>query len=253
MDITSYPRERIEEGIRKAKEEHQETNDYIRMLFSPTRIDDSNFERACDIYSRIDPENYETIVIIESYDQILDKKLPMPSHKTFKTPLGEVRVNDHMRNEFCDEDDDFFIHDEGFSKNMSLFHQLMMLQCTCDDFSVVSVQIADTEQAIVKELAHVLQEVLAPRQALLVFCCGLDQERKEEFSRVRRMIENENFSGLLNYLNSGESHIEGVTTFIAGLMVAGEWDLDLNFLDGPETGSGGSLLTAYADRQRILL
>lgn len=253
MNITSYSREKIQEGIANAKKKHDGPNDHIRLLFSPIEINDSNFERACDIYSRIDPDNYETIIIVESYDEVLDKKLPMPSNMMFETPLGEVKVNDYMRNEFCDEDDDFFIHDEGFSEDMSLFDQLMMLQCTCKDFSVVSVQIADMGQAIVKELAHVMQEVLAPRRALIVFCCNLNNDRKKEFSNIKKMLDNDNESGLLNYLNSGESHIEGATTFIAGVLVAKAWELEVNFLNGEYQDYTGSLLTGYAERQKVLL
>lgn len=252
MDITSYSREKITKGLENAKSRTSSPNDLIRILFSPTVIDDENFDRVCEIYGSIDPQNYETVIIIESYDKVLDKKLPMPSNQYFETPLGKVPVNDYMRNEFCDEDDDFFIHDEGFSKDMSLFQQLMVLQCLRNDFSVVSIQIADMGQAIVKELAYVLQEVLAPRRALLVFCCDLENKYKKEFRFLKEMIEEGNDSGLLNYLNGAESHVEGTTTFISGLLVANAWQLDLNFLNGQYAEYTGSLLTGYADRQQII-
>ncbi len=253
MNITSFSREKIKEGLAKAKARHKEPNDHIRLLFAPTEINESNFERACDIYSRIDPENYETVVVIESYDKVLDKKLPMPSNKFFETPLGKVEVNDYMRNEFCDEDDDFFIHDEGFNKEMSLFQQLMIMQCLFEDYSVLSVQIADMGQAIVKELAHVLQEVLAPRRALIVFCCQLDNDCKAEFKRISDLLDSDNDSGLLNYLNSGDSQMEGVATFIAGILVSKAWELDISFLQSEKNNYEGSLLTGYAERQKILL
>lgn len=253
MSITSYSRDKIQDGLQAARKKHGSRNDHIRLLFSPTKINDDNFDRVCDIYSRIDPENYETVIVVESYHEVLDKKLPMPSNMSFETPLGEVKVNDYMRNEFCDEDDDFFIHDEGFNKDMSLFDQLMMLQCTFDDFSAVSVQIADMGQAIVKELAYVMQEVLAPRRALIVFCCDLDNEREKEFHNIQDMLDADNESGLLNYLNSGESHMDGTTTFIAGILVAKAWELQLSFLNGEYSDYSGSLLTGYAERQTILL
>lgn len=252
MDITSFSREQITEGLENAKSRMEAPNDNIRLLFSPTKIDEENFDRVCDIYGRIDPENYETAVIIESFDRTLDKKLPMPSNKYFETSFGKVPVNDYMRNEFCDEDDDFFIHDEGYSKNMSLFHQLMMLQCLDADFSALSVQIADQRAEIVKELAYVLQEVLAPRRALLIFCCDLDNEYKEEFRRMKKLIEEDNRSGLLNYLNSEDSHIKGTTTFITGMLVAHSWGLNLNFLDGEYDAYSGSLLTGFADLERVI-
>ncbi|MDZ7773892.1 MAG: AmmeMemoRadiSam system protein B [Balneolaceae bacterium] len=255
MNITSYTREQITEGLNRARDANRGAgSDHIRVLFSPITIDDQNFDRACDIYSRIDPDNYETVVVVETYGEDLDKRLPMPSNRFFKTPLGQVKANEFMRDEFCDEDDDFFIHDEGYSEDMSLFQQLMMLQCTFgDDFSVLSVQVADQGPAIVKELAWVLEEVLASRRALVVFCCELDNERTEEFEKVRRMIASNNQSGLLNYLNSGESHIRGTSSFIAGVLVAHAWKLDITFLNGEYSNNRGSLVTAYGDRQNVFI
>jgi len=252
MNITSYSREQIEQGLQKARKKHGGNNEQIRLLFAPERIDDNNFERACDIYSRLDMSNYDTVVVVESYDEKLDKKLPMSSNSFFETPLGKVPVNDYMRNEFCDEDDDFFIHDEAFNKDISLFQQLMFLQTISDDFEALSVHIADPDPAIVKEIGYVLEEVLASRSALIVFCCELDNDRKTEFNRVVEMVEQKNESGLMNYLNSGESKIKGTTSFIAGVIVANKWDLNLNFLRGEYDDYSGSLLTAYADRQRVV-
>lgn len=252
MNITSFSREQIEKGINNARKKRDQLNDHIRVLFSPERINEDNFDRACDIYSRVDMSNYDTVVVVESYDEKLDKKLPMASNSFFETPLGNVPVNDYMRNEFCDEDDDFFIHDEAFDKDISLFQQLMFLQTLSDDFRALSVQIADPDPAIVKEIGYVLEEVLVSRSALLVFCCELDNERKKEFKKIVEMIENKNESGLMNYLNSGESKIKGTTAFIAGIIVANKWELDLHFLRGKYDNYSGSLLTGYADRQKVI-
>lgn len=252
MNITSYTREQIEKGLSKAREKHPELNEDIRVLFAPEVINDENFERVTDIYSRLDMSNYDTVVVVESYDEKLDKKLPMASNSFFETPLGNVPVDDYLRNEFCDEDDDFFIHDEAFDKDISLFQQLMMLQVLSDDFKALSVQIADKEPAIIKELAYVLEEVLASRNALIVFCCELDNERKQEFDKVLEILEADNQSQLMNYLYSGDSNIKGTTAFMAGIIVANKWKLNLNFLKGEYEDYSGSLLTAYADREHVI-
>ena len=252
MNITSFSQNRIQQGLDKARGRNEGINDHIRLLFAPEEINEENFERVCDIYSRLDMSNYDTVVIVESYDKKLDKKLPMASNSFFETPLGKVPVNDYMRNEFCDEDDDFFIHDEAFTKDMSLFQQLMFLQTLSDDFEALSVQIADSDPAIVKEIGYVLEEVLASRSALLIFCCELDNDRKSEFEKVVKLVESQNESGLMNYLNSGESHIKGTTSFIAGVIVANKWKLDLHFLRGRYEDYNGSLLTGYADHQKVI-
>jgi AmmeMemoRadiSam system protein B len=252
MDITSYTRDKIQKGINEARERSKEPNENIRMLLVPERIDEENFDRACDVYSRLEMANYDTVVVVESYEEKLDKKLPMASNSFYKTSLGQVQVDDYLRNELCDEDDDFFIHDEAFGQDISLFQQLMFLQVLSDNFEALSVQIADKDPAIIKELAYVLEEVLASRNSLLIFCCELDNDRQQEFEKVLEILEADNKSGLMNYLNSGESHIKGTTAFIAGIIVAEKWDLNLQFLKGEKANYSGSLLTAYADRRRII-
>lgn len=247
--IAEFSLEEIKQGLNKARDTHGEVNDYIRILFAPVDINEANFERVCDIYGRLDLSNYETAVIVEVHSEVLEKKIPMPSNRQFRTPFGEVPVNDYLRNELCDEDDDFFIHDEAFSQDMSLFQQLAMLQgLGDDDIKALSVQIADENHFIIKELAHTLEEVLASRNTLLIFCCDLDGSRKKEFKRVKNMIDDQAHSNLLNYLNSGESHIRGTGAFITGILIAQEWNLRINFLD--EETTDASLLTAYADRER---
>lgn len=246
-NIAEFSLEEIKEGLNKAREAYGEANDFIRILFAPFDINEANFERVCNIYGRVDPSNYDTAVIIEVHNEVLDKKLPMPSNRRFQTPFGEVPVNDYLRNELCDEDDDFFIHDEAFSQEMSLFDQLAMLQGRGGDIKALSVQIADENHFIVKELAHALEEVLASRNVLLIFCCDLDADRKEELKRVKKMIDDKAHSNLLNYLNSGESHIRGTGAFITGVMIAHRWNMRINFL---EDDTHASLLTGYADRER---
>ncbi|TYP95375.1 AmmeMemoRadiSam system protein B [Fodinibius salinus] len=251
MNITSYKPADIQRGIVEAKKKSADSKEHVRLLFAPERIDDDNFEDACAIYSRVEMSTIDTVVVVESHDEKLDKKLPMASNMRFETPVGSVPVDDYMRNEFCDEDDDFFIHDEAFDKDISLFQQLMFLQTLSDDFKALSVQIADPSPAIVKELAYVLEEVLASRNALIVFCCELDNNYKQEFQKVMELLNDDNQSGLMNYLNSGESKIKGVTSFIAGIIVADKWQVDLSFLSNNDESNTGSLLTAYSNRQTV--
>lgn len=68
---------------------------------------------------------------------------------------------------------------------------------------------------------------------------------------IEEGIQSQNHSGLLNYLYSGSSRIKGPTAFIAAILVAGKWKVDLTFLESEQDQYGGSLLTAYADRQRV--
>jgi len=198
-------------------------------LFSTTSLNHYTADCFGDIYSRVSGEDFNSVVIVESSSGSHLKKLPMPSHQTFSTPFGDVPVNDKLRNELCDEDDDFFIDDAAFSKDLSLFDQLPFLQTIHSDFSVLSLQITDESSAIVKELSAAFEEILASRNVLIVFCCDIHHMSKNQFDTIVSQYENENLSGLLNSMNSEEMKMSGKGAFFAGLLISSTWKLKLNF------------------------
>lgn len=200
-----------------------------RLLFVPTSLNHYTINGLSEAYSHVNDGEFDTVVVIESQSGTHEKKLPMPSHKSFTTRFGEVIVNDKLRNELCDEDDDFFINDEAYSKDLSLYDQLLFLQNRLSDFSVLSLQITDESTTIVKELAAALEEILASRNALIVFCCDIHHLSSLAFKKVKTQFEEGNVSGLLNTLNSQEIKLNGIGAFFAGLLIADKWGLKLHF------------------------
>lgn len=229
MDITSFSREKINHGLKAFHQDTSEKENNIRLIFSPKTIHDDNFEEVCKMYSKLGHDDYDTVIVIESHPGSADKKLPMASFKQLETSLGTIAANDKLRNDFADEDDDFYIDDDAFDDKVSIYNQLMMLQSTLSDFSILSIQMTDESSFIVKELAYAVEEILASRSALIVCCCEMNQNGSEELNRVLEMINTNNISGILNYLNSGDSTVDGVGTFIAGLLIGKKWNLSFQF------------------------
>ena len=192
---------------------------------------------------------FDSVVVLESHPGSADKKLPMPSNNFFSTPLGDVRANDRLRNDFADEDDDFFVNDDAFDDHVSIFDQLMMLQCTLDSFDVLSIQITEESPFIIKELVASIAEILRNKNALIVCCTNLPVSEKAEISRVMEMVRNDNFSGMMNYMNSDDSDIEGVSSFLTGLLVAADWNLEVSLSAAEDDKSIDSLLSGYAQLQ----
>lgn len=218
----------------------------LRIVFSPTSLNHYSIDRFADIYSRVKNGDFDTVVIVESQPGTHEKKLPMPSHNFFTTRFGEVMVNEKLRNELCDEDDDFFIDDEAFTKNLSLFDQLLFLQNQLDDFSVLSLQITDESPAIIKELSSALEEILASRKALLVFCCDIHHLTPKTFEKIISQFENENHSGMMNTLNSADVRMNGLGSFLAGLLIAEKWKTKLTFT---QTNPSAGPVSAFAEVQ----
>lgn len=227
LDITSISRNKIEAGLDRTASHSEKTENKTRILFTPQKITDENFDSVCKTYSQIGAVDFQTVVIVESMPGEAEKKLAMPSFKTIETQFGEINANIKLRNDFADEDDDFFINDDAFDESVSLFQQLPILQCVLEDFSVLHIQITDEGPPIIKELAAALQEILPSRNALLVVCCDLSDQY--EINQIQNLLDEGNISGFLNRLNRGDSKIDGIGALAAGLLVSNNWGLSINF------------------------
>ncbi len=249
QSVIDFSGKKIQEELGKADSKHSGKNDSIRILFSPTRIDQENISQAASVYSRLNPKAYDTVVIVEELKDVLGKKLPMPSNQKHKTSLGEVPVDDYLRNEFCDEDDDFFIEDSGFHPDLSLFQQLMLLQKSLKNFKVLNLQIADEDKYIIKELVSTIDELLSSRCVLLVFCCDLTETGINDFDKIISLVEKQSHTNLFNLLNSSPARMKGTAAFIAGVLIAQCWGLQIQF---PDDLQDTPCLAAYAERQHVL-
>lgn len=172
----------------------------------------------------------------------------MPSNDSFKTQLGEVQVNAVLRDEFCDEEDDFYIDDSAFHDQMSLFHQLPMLQCTVREPLVVSMQVYDLERtSIIRELAFVLSEVLYNRNVLIIICTEMSNTQTDALDKIMQYYSNNDDSNLKNTINSDTVDIKGRSALMTGFMIAQKWGLNIHFVDDIHTKQPGtSLITGYA-------
>lgn len=241
-----FKRDEIQSRLQKSAKKNEESSHPLRILFSPTSLNHYSIDRFSDIYSRVSEGDFDTVVIVESQPGSHEKKLPMPSHNVFETRFGEVKVNGKLRNELCDEDDDFFIDDEAFSKDLSLFDQLLFIQNQLDNFSVLSIQITDESPAIIKELSAALEEILASRSALLVFCCDIHHLGSDVLEKIKTKYADGDISSLIATLNGADVKMNGAGTFLAGLLIAKKWETNITFTQpNPDDGP----VSAYAEVQ----
>lgn len=200
----------------------------IRILFVPD-IQTINDAQIKQVYSRIEGQDYDTVVFIESRLMDIPKKIPMPSLSEFVTAAGIVPVNDLLRNEFCDEDDDFFIDDSAFGQDMEVFRHLPYLIETLNSFKIVSVPICDDDPAIVRELDYVLSELLNGRNILIVIAASMPGDNAV-IEELIEMITQRDVSGMMNRINSGECGMSGSAAFMGGILIAQSWELAVHFL-----------------------
>ncbi len=249
MSIKNLNREQILEGLSRyePRVEHR-----IRTLYVNDFIDEKDFDRAYKLYSNLKGTHYDTVIFVERFPGEHKNQLPMISNIEYETPIGNVPANDTLRNEFCDEEDDFFIDDEGFSDKMSMTDHLMMLQCIMEDFTALSVQIASYRTSIIRELSYAMTELLRERNALMVFCSDISNSKYDDLIQMEQMVKDNAHTRLLNYLNTGDAGMLGHNAFMSGILVSETLELKNSFLPFEKEDSfflaGYGCLTNYKVR-----
>lgn len=246
MSIKNYSREQITEALQQSAS-YKEEND-IKIIFVPRTITDENFRQASEVYGSINNERYDTVVLLNDSEMILDHPICMTGRKKFVTPFGAIEANDDLRNEFADEEDDFFINNDGYEDRVGLKDHLMMLQCAISEsFNVVNIELSKDERpSIIRELAFVLQEVLGLRNALVVVCVDLHPSQTESFEKLNHLMTHWEKSNFLNTLLQEETQLIGKSGFMAGVLVAKAWDLWTDFVRPFKGSDKESMVAGYS-------
>lgn len=213
--------EQIGKLLRNARPEPVEGE--IEALIVP----DSNLlkggEVAAEAYKLIADraEDYDTIIIVApSHDGSFDR-LSICRVNTYRTPLGEVPVDDRVRNELCDEDDDIFLDDRGHYHTEGVDVQLPFLQTVFGDgFSVVPVVMGRETPAFCHELGSAIGEVMYGRRALLVATADLLSLEDGALDRFTEALETFDTSTLMHLLGSEQVRVEGMGAVIAAVIAA---------------------------------
>lgn len=234
MDIRTFSRSRLEEGLNIARAGQSGHETIPRVLFAPSVVGEANFEQACSLYGRLSPGDFNQVVIVESVPGSEDARIAVSSLDRFETPLGEVVANDRLRNEFCDEDDDFYVDDGREGCSPALTTHLMMLQIALGDYTAVSIRLQGDEPFLIREAAGALDELLGNRPALVVCCCHLPSRNREAFDRIQTLLDKGDLVGLMTLLGSEPIALSGSASFTAGALLCQSWNLGIQFGEAPD-------------------
>jgi AmmeMemoRadiSam system protein B len=143
---------------------------YLRTLLVPLGHYAHVLPTLAEGYRHIESARCELAVFIAP---TVDKyeRLMISGYGYFATPLGDVELSDYVRNELCDEDDDFFISELGLPKGSSIEIQLPLLQRTIGkhhSLRIVPLLIGNQTIDLCNEAATALSEILTSKNALIV-------------------------------------------------------------------------------------
>ncbi|MEM6285681.1 MAG: AmmeMemoRadiSam system protein B [Bacteroidota bacterium] len=176
---------------------------------------------AAQAYRLLQGADLDTAIVIAPSHHGDFGRLAICQIDAYHTPLGEVPVNDHLRNELCDEDDDIFLDDTGHYHTEGVDVQLPFLQVALDgDFDTVPIVMGEETPAICRELGHAVGEVMYGKQAIVVGSCDLLGGDADALDTLRQAIEAFNESELLYLLGSEAVTVEGMGALITTVIAA---------------------------------
>ncbi len=238
-----------EDLLEKINEQLYAGQDGIRMMFLPPRLTSDNVDQFAYVYRQIQDTGYDVAVIVEqdSFESV--RKIPILPGNSVKTEFGTLRMEERLRDDFCDEEDDFFIRDKDDFSHLGFFDHVSMLQLFHNDIEVIGLQLLEESPSLVNELIYVLKEILPFKNAVAIFCCELPARHHELFLTLQQLIREGNDTRLLNLIYSGESLIKGAGIFLAGLMTARDREREIRYYRDQVSGKldpDDNLLAAHA-------
>lgn len=178
-------------------------------------------EIAADVYKILEGRTYDTIVVVAPSHTGDFGRIHICSVDTYRTAFGELQVNDQVRNELCDEDDDIFLDNRGHFHIEGVDVQLPFLQTVLPEtFDIVPIVMGDQSPDFCRELGHAIGEIMHNRRVLLVATADVLNAGKEELTRFRAYFEAGDVGRLMALVNSDAVRIEGRGPLLVALIAA---------------------------------
>jgi MEMO1 family protein len=166
-------------------------------------------------------DSYNTVAIVApSHDGSFDR-LTICKVNEYHTPLGQVPIDDRVRNELCDEDDDIYVDDSGHFHTEGVDVQLPFLQRVLPaPFNVVPIVMGRETPAFCHELGMAVGEVMYGQRMLLVASADLLSVQEGALDLFTTALETFDTSALMHLLGSEKIHVEGMGAVITAIIAA---------------------------------
>jgi MEMO1 family protein len=175
---------------------------------------------AAGVYASLREHRFETVVLISPSHAGTFQRLNICSVDRYATPLGEVEVNDAVRNELCDEDDDIFLDDTGHFHTEGVDVQLPFLQTVFSGFDIVPIVMGEESPDLCRELGAAVGEVMYNRPTLLVATADVIEAREDSMQRLHDALVGLDVSRLMSLLNGPDIVVEGKGAMIVSMLAA---------------------------------
>jgi AmmeMemoRadiSam system protein B len=212
-------RQQVEQLLREAPSPDIQ-GDLIALIVPNTNRIEAGAAAAAAI-KLVEGEHFDVVLAVAPSHEGAFGRLAVAKADVYHTPLGEVAIDDNVRNELCDEDDDIFLDDRGHYHVEGVAAMLPFLQVALDGpFSVVPIVMGDESPAFCRELGGAIGEVMYGKRALLVASADVVGAEEGAVDRFTRAFEAFDTAELLHILGSEALAVEGSGAVIVAALAA---------------------------------
>ncbi|GIV60810.1 MAG: hypothetical protein KatS3mg043_1899 [Rhodothermaceae bacterium] len=175
---------------------------------------------AATVYKTLENRRYDTVILVAPSHTGPFRRMTICRVDTYQTPLGALRVNDKVRNELCDEEDDIFLDDTGHFHVDGIDVQLPFLQLMLPAFDIVPVVMGEETPEMCRELGYAIGEVSYNQRTLVVACANVLAAAPEALNRFEEALRALDVSRLMQLLNSEQVLMQGKGAVLVAVLAA---------------------------------
>ena len=198
---------------------------------------------AADVYCSLPSTEINTVISIAPNRGEEFKRITVCSLEAYDTPLGGVAVNDKVRNELCDEDDDIYLDDRGHFLRHGLDVNLPFLQKRLGEFDVVPLVMGSESPEFCRELGHAVGEVMSNQRALVVSCVDIVHATDEGMRKFKQYLTDLDVNAMMTLLNQEvDMKVDGKGPLLVAMMASAHRranEIAFQGLEAPEEGHPG--------------
>ena len=175
---------------------------------------------AANVFKTLAGKSYDTVIIVGSSHVGPFKRMTICNLNAYRTPLGDVPINEKVCHELCDEDDDIYLDDTGHYHNKGIDVQLPFLQETLGDFDVVPIVMGEETPEFCKELGAAIGEIMFNRKTLVVASVDILASAQEDLEQFQALFEANDIQKLIPMLNRQEISLQGRGPLLVAMIAA---------------------------------
>ena len=175
---------------------------------------------AAEAFKLLEGLSYDTVILIAPSQHHTFSRINICRVNTDNTPLGTLPINDTMRHELCDEDDDIYLDDSGHFTGDGIDVQLPYLQTILEDFEIVPVVMGEESPEFCRELGAAIGEISYNKRVLVVASTDVKAASAEHLDTFKTCFEAADVSGLMMLVNSERVHLTGKGPLFVAMIAA---------------------------------